>query len=134
MTKLKLDHLTIQCVNLDASRRFYVDVMGLCDGFRPPFDGPPGAWLYDDDGRPVVHLYAGRAPDRIHDSALDHAAFVVDDLPAFRSRLEAHGIAFGTSTVPGLAVTQLFFRDPDGVQIELSDASASAQIPRSVRS
>ena len=51
-----LDHITVNVAELDASRRFYVDVLGLREGERPPFDSP-GAWLYAGD-RPIVHLVA----------------------------------------------------------------------------
>ena len=40
-----LDHITLKVADLNASRRFYVDVIGLREGDRPPFDSP-GAWLY----------------------------------------------------------------------------------------
>ena len=53
-----LDHLTLNTVDLEASRGFYVDILGLRDGDRPPFDSA-GAWLYSGD-RPIVHLVAGR--------------------------------------------------------------------------
>ena len=114
-----LDHYTIHTADLERSRWFYVEVLGLEDGYRPPFDGPPGAWLYGQD-RPVVHLYAGREPSGSSSNALDHIAFRVNEINSVLERLERHEIAYDTATVPDLGATQVFFRDPDGIQVELN--------------
>ncbi len=50
---IALDHINIRCRDLAATRDFLVAVLGLEDGFRPPFDFP-GNWLYLD-GRPIIH-------------------------------------------------------------------------------
>jgi catechol 2,3-dioxygenase-like lactoylglutathione lyase family enzyme len=34
---MHLDHATIVTADLDATRRFFVDVVGLEEGTRPPF-------------------------------------------------------------------------------------------------
>lgn len=124
MARLSLDHITIHCRDLERSRRFYIEILGLEDGYRPPFDGPPGAWLYENDV-PVVHLYAGRDGNSPNHPPLDHIAFVSDDLPAVKRRLDAKGIEYGTATVPELGAEQVFFEDPDGIRLEISNASAA---------
>jgi catechol 2,3-dioxygenase-like lactoylglutathione lyase family enzyme len=48
----RLDHVTILCSDLERSRAFYAEALGLVDGDRPPFDFP-GAWLWLE-GRAVV--------------------------------------------------------------------------------
>ena len=75
-----LDHYTIHTADLERSRRFYQDILGLTAGYRPPFEGPPGAWLYGPNERPVVHLYAGRQSAATDVGAMDHIAFLVDEL------------------------------------------------------
>ena len=55
-----LDHCSIRTLNLEASRVFYVDVLGMREGDRPDFPFP-GAWLYLED-RAVIHL-VGVDPD-----------------------------------------------------------------------
>ena len=125
MARLVLDHITIHCRDLEASRRFYAEVLDLTVGYRPPFDGPPGAWLYDVEQRPVVHLYAGRENDPPESPPLDHIAFVSDDLSGMKQRLEARGIAYGSAIVPDLGAEQIFLDDPDGIRLEISDASAA---------
>src|SRR5215472_3163067 len=80
MSLTRLDHFTINCADLDRSRRFYSEVLGMADGDRPPF-GFPGAWLYVGD-RPVVHLVGGQNEEGISTTgSVDHVAFAANDLP-----------------------------------------------------
>jgi catechol 2,3-dioxygenase-like lactoylglutathione lyase family enzyme len=116
---LGLNHINIVTPHLDETRDFFVEVLGLTVGARPDFDFD-GYWLYAGD-RPVIHL---QSRDRFSGqrgpaSALDHAAFDVDDLAEARARLTKHGVAFSEVQVPGTARGQLFLRDPNGVRIEL---------------
>lgn len=115
-----LDHYTIHTTDLDRSRWFYGEILGLKDGYRPPFEGPPGAWMYASHGHPVVHLYAGREGSEPTSSALDHIAFRVNEIDSVLSRLDANRITYDTATVPDLKSKQIFFLDPDGIQVELN--------------
>lgn len=116
-----LDHINIAAPwpTLERCRRFYVDVLGLDDGFRPPFRSR-GFWLYVGE-RPLVHLVEG---DREvgPTGAFNHFAFACSDLEATLARLRAHGVAFEETIVPATGATQLFLRDPAGVEIELNFA------------
>ncbi len=40
-----MNHFTIIARDLEETRRFYSDVIGLAEGFRPDL-GFPGAWFY----------------------------------------------------------------------------------------
>ena len=111
---------------MERARRFYGNVLGLEDGYRPPFKGPPGAWPYNLEGRPVVHINAGRGGGNALNMAVDHIAFRASDLDATLNRLRESGVDYDLTTVPELGGAQVFFRDPDGIQIELSfEPSAS---------
>lgn len=125
MARFALDHITIHCRDLDVSCDFYCDLLGLTDGYRPPFDGPPGAWLYDDRQRPVVHLYAGRDSVITPVCALDHIAFVVDNMEEIKGRIAEHNIESHCAVVPELDAQQIFLADPDGITLEISDKSAA---------
>ncbi len=119
-----LDHITLNTADVDASRCFYVDVLGLREGDRPSFDSP-GAWLYSGD-RPIIHLVAGHGDGSASTGAVDHVALRAKGLAGMIARLAAAGIAHETFTVPGLGLKQIFIRDPDGVRIELTfDANES---------
>lgn len=113
-----LDHVNINCADLERSRAFYVDTLGMTDGERPAF-GVPGAWLYLG-GRPVVHLVGGVPGEAQDTGRFDHFAFEAEDFEAMRSRLQAKGVAFQENIFAAAHLKQLFFPDPDGVKIELN--------------
>lgn len=142
MTIRKLAHFSIRTSRLEDSVRFYVDILGLKVGFRPAL-GFPGAWLYQGDDEAeygVVHLIgtagdkgavAAYLGERVETGdgtgALDHLAFLADDMKAFSERLEQHKITYWARTVPTLGLRQLFFSDPSGLTIEMNFPAAEAQ-------
>jgi len=60
MALLSLNHVTIRPHDIEATRDFCVDIVGLREGARPPF-GFPGYWLYAGDV-PVIHLVGAGNP------------------------------------------------------------------------
>ncbi len=112
-----LDHLNVCTADLDAARRFYREVVGLEDGTRPPFNRP-GAWMYAG-GRAVLHISTGRIPTSNQTDPFNHVAFLATGLDSLRERLHAHQIPFEEFAVPEQSLHQVFFRDPDGTQIEM---------------
>lgn len=124
MSVLGLHHFNIHAprAELTRIRDFYVEVLGLVEGSRPPFANF-GYWLYAGD-QPVVHLNADEAASAgANRGAIDHVAFVCSDLEGMRSRLDSLGIQYSLSEVPGQGIQQVFFHDPLGNGIELSFAS-----------
>ncbi len=136
----RLDHYTIRTSKLDETRRFYVDVIGLEVGERPPFNFP-GLWLYKGD-RAVVHViavdegdpkalgeYLGRRPEgQAGTGTIDHVAFAATGLAEMRERLKRYNVAYRERTVPNLMIHQLFVEDPNGVTLELNyPASESSE-------
>ena len=117
----RLDHINIAAPAglLVKVRDFYVDILGLEDGARPEFSSP-GYWLYAGKD-PLIHLSErdGGAADGSN-GCLDHVAFRGHDLKAMSSRLESAGVEFQLTQVPGLNLSQLFFRDPAGVRVEIN--------------
>src|SRR5690242_19191109 len=49
-----MNHFTILTDNLDATRSFYCDILGLREGYRPSL-GMPGLWLYASD-QAILHV------------------------------------------------------------------------------
>ena len=120
-----LNHYTIRPADLERTKDFYVDVLGLEIGYRPPLTFP-GYWLYCG-GAPTVHLIGkGREVDMGKDRTpgptglLDHIAFTCTGLAAMRANLDKHGIEYEVRVIPRDRQTQLFFPDPDGVLVELN--------------
>ena len=131
MSLNNLEHFLIRANNLDDTRTFYENVLGLRDGERPDFPFP-GHWLYLG-GVPCVHLveegfdkglasYMGReeGETQAHDStgAIDHIAFNATDLEGMRKRFADLGVETHEQSVAGLH--QIFIKDPNGIRIELN--------------
>ena len=125
-----LNHVLVLAHDLEATRDFYCEVLGLRVGERPPFPFP-GYWLYLGD-RAVVHVAQGDgaatgAADRAAGTgAIDHIAFEASGLADMRAHLARHGIAARHRAVPGAGLQQLFVRDPNGVTIELNFPASEA--------
>jgi catechol 2,3-dioxygenase-like lactoylglutathione lyase family enzyme len=123
MTVTGLDHVNLRCRERDlpALRRFWGDVVGLKEGFRPPFDFP-GIWFWQGD-RAVVHI-AARLPD---DAPLPpatgifgHVALRAEGLEETRDRLRARNVEWREAPVPGMTLHQIFLEDPTGATVELT--------------
>jgi len=134
MTIQTLDHCSIRTLNLEASRAFYIDVLGMKEGDRPDFPFP-GAWLYLED-RAVIHL-VGVDPDDSRGlveylgsdidldtlpggGSLDHIAFCATDAPGMIRRLKRYNVPFRERQVPNMDLSQIFVEDPHGITIELN--------------
>ncbi|WP_428489569.1 VOC family protein [Rhodopila sp.] len=125
MPAQSLNHYTIKVRDLERTKDFYQDVVGLRVGERPPLPFP-GYWLYCGDV-PTVHLIGHRDEDPVigdHASQpaatgrLDHIAFSCNGLTEMRSDLRSRDIKFDERVLPRLNMTQLFYLDPDGISVE----------------
>jgi catechol 2,3-dioxygenase-like lactoylglutathione lyase family enzyme len=121
-----LEHYTVQCADLESTRDFYRDVLGLIVGPRPNFKFS-GYWLYADDV-PVVHLLGadGALPEnsnaeaRGDTGAFDHIAFRGSDVQSMIANLKNRGIAFRENQIRDFGLHQVFVRDPNGIMVEMN--------------
>ena len=124
-----LQHYTIEPQDLERTKDFYVDVLGLENGDRPPLNFP-GYWLYSG-GQATVHLMGTRKPregiivrgteKKFDDTGrFDHIAFSASDLAGVRKRIEGKKVTFREQVIPRTGGTQIFLYDPDGVGVELN--------------
>jgi catechol 2,3-dioxygenase-like lactoylglutathione lyase family enzyme len=127
-----VDHfnIAIAASQADETLRFYRDVLGLQDGFRPDF-GPdrPGWWLYAGD-HPVLHISLRKVPSTKGPTGrFDHIALRATGLAQMRKHLRKLGVLFEEQRVDDNTVHQIFFHDPNGLRVELdyelSDAEAA---------
>ena len=115
-----LQHVNIRVRDLEASKAFYVQAVGLRVGPRPAV-ASVGYWLYAGD-EPVIHLVQV-PPDQgaaAGSGAVDHIAFRGIDLESTRDHFAALGLVFGEALIPRDGTRQLFVHDPDGIKIELN--------------
>ncbi len=131
MPLTRMEHYLVLTDDVRATRDFYVDVLGMNEGFRPPMEFP-GYWLYVD-GTPCIHIGDRDAYERHGDRTglsvsrrapgtgpVDHIAFNATDHEAMVALLEGRGIAYGRNAVPDIGLRQIFLHDPNGVKIELN--------------
>lgn len=127
--KLKaLDHINIVTRDLETSARFYKDLLGLDIRNAPPPLTPEFAlWLYDDNGRPVIHLnHDDMAKTVERDLSADktgsihHVAFECEGFDEICAKLKAQGTAFHINEISSIGLTQLFIEDPNNVLLELN--------------
>jgi len=131
MPLLKLEHYLVLSDDIDRTRDFYRDVLGMREGFRPQLDFA-GYWLYVGDTA-SIHIgdwasysqwtkqvgipISTRAAST---GAVDHIAFNASGFDEMRARLKSHGIEPSENLLDEIGLRQLFFYDPNGVPIELN--------------
>lgn len=132
MVKIRsLNHTSLLVRDVERSRRFYTQVLGMEEVPRPSNFNFPGAWFRkgsaeihliseDEPGR-VDKVYAGSyTPAELSCGHATHFAFEIDDLEEAQRHLKAHGVELVGGPRPrGDGVTQIFIRDPDGYVVEL---------------
>jgi len=116
-----LDHFNIKAPRgqLSQVKDFYIEVLGFKEGFRPKLSGP-GQWLYAGSNA-IVHLIEDEnRTSRKGEDSLDHIAMRCVGANEFAKKLKEHSIQYRSANVSEIDLTQLFFKDPAGVTIELN--------------
>jgi catechol 2,3-dioxygenase-like lactoylglutathione lyase family enzyme len=131
-----IDHVTLVVKDLERSRRFYVEVLGMREVPRPPFSFA-GSWF--QAGNTQIHLileFAGSAPagnllpESLRSSRSQHLAFAVEDAEAALPWLHEHGIRILSGPKPRPdGYIQVFVTDPDGHVVELCSPPKAAPTP-----
>ena len=116
---LGLHHIAIVTNGVDASVKFYCDVLGFRPIRRPNFDFR-GAWLLGYGVQ--IHIIESRAPPRDAGDKIDtrdnHLAFAVADHAPVKAMLDALGTPYIERVNAG-GIPQIFLHDPDGHTIEI---------------
>jgi catechol 2,3-dioxygenase-like lactoylglutathione lyase family enzyme len=136
MSARLLEHVNIRTTRLQETVRFYVEVLGLQRGDYPG-KTVPGAWIYDAQGVPVVHIVGIDPFDEVVQQkadratlprplaslngtgVIDHVAFAAVDYDAFVQRIKGLNLPYRTrDAMAGLR--QIYVIDPNDVLIELN--------------
>ncbi|HUN26541.1 MAG TPA: VOC family protein [Steroidobacteraceae bacterium] len=131
MPLIKMEHYLVLTDDIERTKDFYCQALGMHVGLRPPLEFP-GYWLYLGD-TPCIHIaewqtytahslrqgipVSRRAPGT---GPFDHIAFNAENYDEVLERLERHGVRPGRNNVTGAALRQLFLTDPNGVKIEIN--------------
>ncbi len=131
MALTKLEHYLVISDDIEATRRFYCDALGLRAGFRPELEFD-GYWLYVGDV-PSIHVAERHSYARYlagmgipmssgdrGSGMVDHLAFTGSDFDGMLAHLRALGIEAHRNDVAEIGLRQLFVLDPSGIKIELN--------------
>jgi catechol 2,3-dioxygenase-like lactoylglutathione lyase family enzyme len=120
-----IDHVTLVVTDLDASQRFYCDLLGMEDVPRPNFSFD-GRWF--QAGATQIHLIKATEesglpgnlePESIRSTRSHHLAFQVDDARAAAAALEGQVPFVSPPKQRPDGAVQAFVQDPDGHIVEL---------------
>lgn len=127
MKLLGLQHCSLVVTDLEKSRQFYGQVLGM-RSIEPPDTLSDLAW-FESAGTeihliPQVAYHKGpsipHSEEAIRDGADTHLAFAIASVDAALSHLAAHNVEVLCGPRPrGDGPQQLYIRDPDGYLIEL---------------
>ena len=134
-----IEHFLLQTADMEATRDWYVRVLGMRVGPSPDFKFPV-LWLYLGD-KDVVHVtqggeqvsenrrrYVGQQSTDVRGTGVvDQIAFRAAGLKQTIEHLNSLGIEFRQRMVGDQGLYQLFLMDPNDVKIELNFDQAEAQ-------
>jgi glyoxylase I family protein len=109
----QIDHVSVVITDVERSRRFYRDLLGLREIARPKTFDFVVVWY--DLGNMHLHLLLKDRPDTISPR---HFALRVADVAAAREWFRSQGVSVDETTpIPG--ADRFFIHDPDGNRIEI---------------
>jgi catechol 2,3-dioxygenase-like lactoylglutathione lyase family enzyme len=131
MPLTKMEHFLVLTADLEATRDFYCEVLGMREGPRPPL-GFPGYWLYLGEVA-VIHVAEWRTytshsnscdipvtTQAVGTGALDHIAFNATDYDELLARLDRNGVKLMKNITNVNGLRQVFLLDPNGIKLEIN--------------
>ena len=107
-----LAHMLLQVGDIEASKRFYADLLGFTERKAKPLA----------DGRPFVPFHQGLAlttGGAVKPVQIDHMAFRVSGVEALAGRLKQAEVKFFQDLHDGIYGKTIYVADPDGNKVEL---------------
>ena len=131
MNILQLNHDALLVKDVERSRHFYSQVLGLEEVARPSNFNFPGAWFTvgsnqqihlveeEEEGRAAV-VHPGYRRDELAHGHASHMAFKVDNLDEALRYLQQRNVEIMGGPRPrGDGVQQMYICDPDGYVLEI---------------
>ena len=103
-----VDFVSIPTRDLDRSRGFYLETLGL------PLDRETPAGFEVKAGQVTLAIWQPEAMGMPFAPAPNHVALRVPDVAAARAELEAAGVSFDGDTIDTSVCHMAMFADPDG--------------------
>ena len=115
----KVDFLSVHSQDIERSRQFYLEALGL------PLDADRGERGFEVwAGQLCLSIWNPTAAGMELGPSSSHVALHVDDVAAGRRELEARGIEFEGEIFDTGVCHMAFFRDPDGNALMLHNRYA----------
>ena len=138
----RMHHIALTVRDLDAAVKWYEQVFDVRHQMESPHEGGLARLLADETGGLVfaLHRHDANEAETFLESrtGLDHLGLSVptrDDLVAWQSHLEAHGVVRAAAADRPLTQSAiadepygsvLVFRDPDNIQLEIFSPPSAA--------
>ena len=117
-THAGLRHLALNVRDLDAMKRFYVDLLGFAVEWEPDEDN-----VYLSSGRDNLALHRTPAAPAVTGQALDHLGLIVrtpDDVDRWAAFLDDRGVALAARPKTHRdGARSCYFRDPEGNTVQI---------------
>ncbi|TGQ63868.1 VOC family protein [Mesorhizobium sp. M00.F.Ca.ET.186.01.1.1] len=129
MIKVKqLAHVCIFANNLEETRRFYRDVLGMEIQFNFLRDGEVFGFYLNCGGRSHVEVFRKDGARFSETDQINHLCLEVEDIAAAIAHITSSGVEVTARKLACDDTYQAWLRDPNGVKIELFEYTArSAQ-------
>ena len=115
-----LRHLALHARDLDAMKRFYVELLGFAVEWEPD---PGNIYLSSGIDNLALHRAEGADPIATASGALDHLGLIVrsaDDVDRWAAFLEANGVALAAKPKTHRdGARSCYFKDPDGNSVQI---------------
>jgi catechol 2,3-dioxygenase-like lactoylglutathione lyase family enzyme len=108
VTVERIDFISVPTEDIERSRRFYVETLGL------PFDRDTPTGFEVTAGQVTLGVWDPRTAELPFVPTLNPPALRVPDVAAARAELEAAGVAFVGEIIDTGVCHMAFFHDPDG--------------------
>lgn len=127
------NHIAREVLSLEKSKSFYEDILGFMLIPRPPFDCE-GYWLWGyglslhlvETTNRIGRMQVKRLRIKHFSDSLprvDHIAFITNYIDDVKATLDKEKVFYKHDKPEGTGIEQLFFFDPDGNVIEVSNCA-----------
>lgn len=127
MIKVKqLAHVCIFAHDLEATRRFYRDVLGMDTRFNFLRDGKIFGFYLDCGGRSHVEVFEKSEASYGERNQINHFCLEVEDIDVAIAHIRSKGVEVTPRKLACDDTWQAWVKDPNGVKIELFEYTAES--------
>jgi catechol-2,3-dioxygenase len=114
----QIDHVALRCASLEATKDWYISVLGFEHIFPGQWDGAP---ILLRLGSTHLTLFPQRENEQVSTGRIWHLAFratTYSDFQSAQTELQQRGISFEFSDHE--IAHSIYFSDPDGILLEIT--------------